>query len=271
MTTQSSSTTVGEVVVGFDGSPDAHGALDWGRHEAMARKARLRVVVVVGFHDWAVQARDILAASAATQWDVEVRPGDPRDVLTEASGPGSVIVVGSTGHSRVAGVLLGSVSQHLARHATGPVVVVRGDTERAPGPVVVGVDGSPASQRALDFALAHAGTSDSTVTAVYGWDASMRKGTPLAGEVPAEVAHETLEAERWLAEAVSGHAERYPDVKLDSAAVPRPVVPTLVDASTTAALLVVGSRGRGAVEGILLGSVSQEVLHRAHCPVAIVP
>jgi nucleotide-binding universal stress UspA family protein len=78
--------------------------------------------------------------------------------------------------------------------------------------------------------------------------------------------------EAWLSEALAGWREKYPDVP-----VRRPEVirehPTagLVMASAAQYLLVVGNRGRHALAGTLLGSVSQGVLHRANCPVAVIP
>ena len=78
------------------------------------------------------------------------------------------------------------------------------------------------------------------------------------------------EKEVLVGESVAGMREAHPDVVLVGEAVPVAPGDVLVDASANASLIVVGSRGRGYFSGLLLGSVSQDVLHRAHCPVAIV-
>ena len=82
---------------------------------------------------------------------------------------------------------------------------------------------------------------------------------------------DTLEEKQvLLGESVAGMRAAYPDVVVVSEAIPVAPGDALVDASSNASLVVVGSRGRGFFSGLLLGSVSQDVLHRAHCPVAIV-
>jgi nucleotide-binding universal stress UspA family protein len=281
-------TSFSEVVVGFDGSANARRALHWGMQEAHLWHAKLRVLVAEGDYgsshgdgrakrvyrdwaeDWSAQAEAILAQTAYMDWTVTKSVGIARDVLTEASRPETVTVVGSVGHGLVGGSLLGSVSQHLARHAGGPVVVVRGHGNSEAGHVVVGVDGSPPSERALDFGLAHAAAAGLGLTAVYGWSASHRSGTPLAGQMPPEFTHEMIDVERWLAEAVTGRSELYPNVKIERLAIPRSPANALIDASASAGLLVVGSRGHNTAEDMVLGSVSQNVLRRGHCPVAIV-
>jgi nucleotide-binding universal stress UspA family protein len=136
--------------------------------------------------------------------------------------------------------------------------------------VAVGVDGSVESEHALDFALARSEVTDTSICAVYAWRGSQRAGTPLAGGPLPALAHEVLEAERWLAEFVAGRGGEHPDRAVERDLAPVPPLQALVAASTTASLLVVGSRGRGAIDGMLLGSVSQAVLRQAQCPVAVV-
>jgi nucleotide-binding universal stress UspA family protein len=79
-----------------------------------------------------------------------------------------------------------------------------------------------------------------------------------------------IDVERWLAEAVTGRSELYPDVKIERLAIPRSPANALIDASSSADLLVVGSRGHNTAEDMVLGLVGQNVLRRGHCPVAIV-
>jgi nucleotide-binding universal stress UspA family protein len=73
-----------------------------------------------------------------------------------------------------------------------------------------------------------------------------------------------------LAEALGGLGERYPDVRVHRELVRGRIRHTLIEASAGAGLVVVGARGRGGFAGLLLGSVSQALLHHARCPVAVV-
>lgn len=140
------------------------------------------------------------------------------------------------------------------------------------GRIVVGVDGSEHGVDALRFALAEARAHGSTVEAVLAWTypimADAYGGTAMAGvnpEVLVEGAKQALE--QAIEAATDDPAER--------AAVQRKVVEggaghALVEASRGAQLLVVGSRGHGGFTGLLLGSVSSQCVHHAHCPVVVV-
>lgn len=79
------------------------------------------------------------------------------------------------------------------------------------------------------------------------------------------------EQQALLAEALSGWSEKYPDVVVRRDVSRQRPVDALLAAASSADLLVVGSRGHGGFAGLVLGSVSQALLHRAHaCPIAIV-
>jgi nucleotide-binding universal stress UspA family protein len=273
-------TRAGEVVVGYDGSGDSELALDWADALAAEQGRGLRVLisevdptqVLEATSDWHAariaqlesDARDRLAGARTREASIEVIGVPPSQALIDASAKAATVVIGARGHSLLSGVVLGSVSQHVTRHASCPVVVVRApyhpDAER----VVVGVDGSTGSRKALEFAFDHASRSGAPVTAIHAWRDGAR------GDAREGLVEEIRAAERILAEALAGFADQYPDVKVTTEAVP--VVPqrVLADASQAASLVVVGSRGLGAFAGLLLGSVSQSVLHHAQCPVAVV-
>ena len=216
-------------------------------------------------------ARDRLKDSKVPEVSVAVVDAPPTQALIDASGQASLVVVGARGHSALSGVFLGSVSQHVSQHAACPVVVVR-PPRHALDRVVVGVDGSPGSSAALEFASEHASRTGAALTVIYAWRSLSSGRGSLRGALPFEdrFSEEMNEAERVLSEAVAGLGERYPEVKVDTEAIPVAPSRCLADASAAASLLVVGSRGRGAFAGMLLGSVSQSVLHQAQCSVAVV-
>ncbi|HZD65394.1 MAG TPA: universal stress protein [Acidimicrobiales bacterium] len=134
--------------------------------------------------------------------------------------------------------------------------------------VVVGIDGSPASLAALDAAVAEARWRGAVVQAVLVWRIPDYFYLTPVGPWPAQVAEEeTQAAKEALAEAlagVPGDVEAVPEVARGNPA------KVLVEAAEGAQLLVVGNRGRGAVAGLVLGSVSHACAAHASCPVLIV-
>lgn len=131
------------IVVGTDGSPNSIGALRWALRQAQATGAEVRVVLTwevatslgnmseMSDADWADIARTAVEEAVAAETDVSVPItttvviGHPSNVLVEASKDADLLVVGSRGHGRVRGMVLGSVSNHCTHHAHCPVVVVR--------------------------------------------------------------------------------------------------------------------------------------------------
>jgi len=171
-------------------------------------------------------------------------------------------VLGARGHGGVAGLALGSVPGQVAGHARGPLVVVRGQwrpPNRAPGPVVAGADGSAASDGVLRFAFLEAELRRVPLVALCALAAApgIRGGTRRVEE-------------EFLA-VLEPHEKENPEVTVTrriSAGSPRRM---LLDAATGAQLLVVGSRGRGGLSGMTVGSVAHAALHHSPCPIAVIP
>jgi nucleotide-binding universal stress UspA family protein len=180
-------------------------------------------------------------------------------------------VLGSRGLGGVSGLLLGSVAVALSAEAACPVVVVRGEqyvgSSAADAPVVVGVDDSPSSDAAIGFAVEAAAARGAPLVAVHTW---------LEHVYDAQVAvmidwPRVAELQRArMAERLAGWVEEYPDVALTLVVAHDAAARTLVEHSKDAQLVVVGSRGRGNLAGLFLGSVSHAVLQHAHSPVAVV-
>ena len=189
-------------------------------------------------------------------------------LLAEAT-DAALLVVGSRGHGRVGELLLGSVSQHLAGHAPCPVAVARVTDRERTARIVVGMDGSGPAVRALEFACRRAAATGEKVVAVRGWRVGDVR-VDERGNIPASLSMHLMERERELTTWTEAARETYPDVALQEEVVTVASGHALVDASIDASLVVVGSRGRNAFTGMLLGSTSHEVLHRAHCSVVVV-
>lgn len=274
----SSRTPTRRILVAYDGSADAELALGWAAEEARATGRGLHVVTVDDAitSPWGAAAvhrgEDVLAGVEERFADLDVelesRVGHVTGELLRASVSDDLLVVGSRGHGRAEDLLIGSVSQHLARHAPCPVVVVRPTHDTDARRIVVGVDGSATSSAALEHACRRAEWSGETVVALHAWrthapSTDVWNSEPRALE---GLAHRQV----LLAESVAGMRVDHPDVVIEQEAVPVAPVRCLVDASRGAALVVVGSHGLGFFGGLLLGSVSQAVLQRAECPVVVV-
>ncbi|WP_018587783.1 universal stress protein [Salinispora arenicola] len=281
------------VVVGVDGSAAALDAVRVAVREAEYRQRPLRVVhafiwpltgapltpvpgapVTAGLRNQAEQyvteaveqARKIAPDLRITGVVVD---GAPTPVLVEEARGAVLTVLGHRGLGGFAGLLLGSVTVQVAARAQSPVMVVRGEA-RADGPVVVGVDGSELSTKAVAFAFEEADRRDASLVAVHAWLFPTPVGPgdilPLVYDLDAAEGEE----ERTLAESITGFADRYPQVPVRHRVVRGSPGRVLVEASKRAQLVVVGAHGRGAFGGLLLGSVSHAVLHHGHSPLVIV-
>lgn len=281
------------VVVGVDGSASALSAVRLAAREAAARRRPLRVVHAFIWPQLKVplgpsplgpaggglrhQAEHIVeeavaeATKAAPDTAVTgvVVDGAAAVVLLHESHRAALIVIGDRGLGGFSGLLIGSVAVQVAAHADCPVMVARG-AERADGPIVVGVDGSPLSDLAVGFAIEEAALRGTGLVAVHTWTGPVSGGPgdmlPLVYDIGMLETQENL----VLAESLAGSCERYPDVPVSTRLVRGRAAAVLLEESRAAQLVVVGARGLGGFTGMLLGSVSQAVLQHAHCPLAIV-
>ncbi len=289
----------GPVVVGWDGSAGAEGAVRWAAPVAARAGRGLLVLLaldsqqlvsaglypqlapVPAFDDAdAMLAKGVdLARRTAPETPVEgaSRSGHPVAVLADASKEASLLVVGTRGHSQLVSSLIGSVSDAVAHHAGCPVVVVDpqhqdgAGVETSRGPVVVGVDGSERSLVALAFAAAHCKTVGAALVAVRSASAPMMIYTPDVVELSGAGQRALLEhAQAQLSDDLAAVRRRQPDLSVEAVVSPMSPVQALIEAVPDPQLLVVGSRGHGGFVGMLLGSVSRGVLHQAPCPVAVV-
>ncbi|MGW5118575.1 universal stress protein [Streptomyces noursei] len=189
--------------------------------------------------------------------------GRPTAVLREAAEDACLLVVGSRQVSDPGeAVTFSTVGRSLVGHPPCPVALIVGDLERYDplGPVMVGVDGSPASAPAVAFAFEEAALSDADLLAVQ-----VRR--PHRGDWP-EAAQESLVD---VSEALAGWREKYPQVVVREQVVRGQPAVRLGEMAAAARCLVVGTRGLGGFRGMVLGSTSRSLAHFAPGPLVVVP
>jgi nucleotide-binding universal stress UspA family protein len=279
------------IVVGVDGSAASDAAVWWAAREAAMRNVPLTLVHMFkpfvptfpqiplpsGVGVWQEDdGREVLEQAVKIAEDAvptdrkvsiasEVRCSPPVPTLVEMSEEAEMTVVGCTGRGAVTRVLLGSVSSGVVRSAKCPVAVIRAEASYLPhsdrAPVLVGIDGSPASEPALAIAFDEASRRGVELTALHAWaDAAVYQLPWLDWK---------SEAERELAEYLAGWRERYPDVKVHGVITLDHPGRALTEESESAQLVVVGTHGRGGLSGMLLGSVSNAVVHAVRTPVIV--
>ncbi|OBH53389.1 universal stress protein UspA [Mycobacterium colombiense] len=280
------------IVVAVDGSPASTVAASWAAREAAMRNIPLTVVhavstptatfppvpypesLVTSLEDEGKKAimhatkvaEDAMPADRSVPIGRKLLYSPPVPTLLKLSDAAEMIVMGSSGRGLLARGLLGSVSSAVVRHANCPVAVVRDEELPDPrnAPVLLGTDGSPASELATEIAFDEASRRGVDLVALHAWsDAAVVEVFEI--DWPAVEG----EAERSLAESLAGWQERYPDVTVHRLIAQDRAARHLIDKSETAQLVVVGSHGRGSLSRMLLGSVSNAVLHSVRVPIIV--
>jgi nucleotide-binding universal stress UspA family protein len=266
----------GAILVAYDGSSHSDTALEWAAATAALEGRSVCAVSVAEARanaDWDAdddlrrKVKTVLEAAGA-DGTFEEAAGGVEAVLLERSRCAHVLVAGTRGRGRTANTLLGSVSQHLARHAPCPLIVCCPPADPAVARIVAGVDGSPQSIAALRFACHRASFTKESVVALHAWKPG-HVDLGYSGQLPEAVGQRSEAAEALLDECIAGVRAEYPDVAIEPDSVSLPPTQALTEASARASLVVTGSRGRGVVAGLLLGSVSQHLLNHAQSPVAV--
>lgn len=282
------------IIAATDGSEASFRAVEWAAREAALRGAALRIVSVAvkpprmiwekdspgGPATVADTIRDAAEAalSSATGRATEVEPGlpvltavltgPPGPALAEAGKGAPMLVTGSRGADGFAALLLGSVSRHVATHASCPVVVAREETMAAHREIAVGIRDLDQTA-ALEFAFEEARLRKARLHAIHAWQLFLPEMRLTGTERPgADARAVTREASAWLVEALSGWRQKYPQVEVIEDAVHAHPGRVLAGASARADLVVLG-RNDHRNQGV--GSVLHAVLSHAHGPVAVIP
>jgi nucleotide-binding universal stress UspA family protein len=252
------------VVVGVDESASARDAAEWAADLAAAWMAPFALVhVVLGWPQddarpeippWLHELADAAERSGVRDVTIDVVPGGLVETLAGRGGSARMLVVGSYGEGAWTGMLAGAAAITLIDRTTCPVAVVRGSAPQVPpprgGPVVVGVDGSPASDAAVDLAAELAASLGSRLVTVQAVSA-----------VPVDVAATRLAVVR----------ERYPALPLQQQLVAGSAQAGLGAHASEARMLVIGRHvpGESGDSGVVLGAIGHGLVESAPCPVVI--
>jgi nucleotide-binding universal stress UspA family protein len=198
-----------------------------------------------------------------------VEEGDPVAVLREASGDAHLVVLGSRGVGGVTGLLVGSTGNGLVSHAHCPVVVLPDEAAARVSDrrsVAVGVETGRGDEAVLEFAFAEAADRGTDLVAVHAWqDVVLETAYQSMGPL-VDWAGVAADEQLALSEALAGWRDKAPDVDVREVVARDKPAHALLSAGLTAQMMVVGHRQR-----LALGSTTHAVLHRATCPVAVVP
>jgi nucleotide-binding universal stress UspA family protein len=288
------------VVIGVDGSSGSRRALGWALVEAARRGAVLEVVSAfpVDFYwtdpylldrlridslrsDTEARVRELVEqvrrdpavtavpGTGTVQAEIVVVPGAAAEHLVRIAEGADLLVVGSRGRGSVRSTLLGSVALHCTAHASCPVVVVHQGAVVAPSRVVVGLDGSAGARAALVRAAEAAADLGAELEAVAAF--SLPSYWSELYVALTETGQELRDAARQRAEGmVTDVLGTDPRVPVRVVLLDGPTPEMLVRQAAGAELLVVGSRSRGQLSGMMLGSVALHCAVHGPCPVMVV-
>jgi nucleotide-binding universal stress UspA family protein len=284
----------GSVVVGIDGADPSNAALMWAAAEAARRDLELHIVNVeetlaawlplgaaVGEVTQTLDASSTALVKQAMETVSERYPklavsssqpeGQPSRNFVKASETAALLVLGTHGHHKFSHAALGTTAFKTASHAACPVVLVHPERKHehvSPARVVVGVDFSPSSQQAVDFAALAAGPGG-TVRVVHAWWLSSNEGAILgSGDTDAE--RTIIEGHAHDVDDIVAQARtRHPEVTFEALPMQGSPMAVLTAAADEADLLVVSKRGRGGFGGLLVGSTAYKMMAASPVPVAL--
>ena len=284
------------VVVGVDGSEGSFEALIWATHYAWRTGLPLKIVTVTEipavytaagvpalplgstFDDLVQHGVDInnRAVDDAMAFDLAISVsgtaivGTPVVNLVDATPPADVLAVSATSQKGRMADVLGSVATGVIHRAHGPIVVVHGPVPHdAPmNRIVAGIDGHDESKTAVDWACDLAERTGAALELFHAWEYPYRTKDAVFGSPQADMQRD---ATAFAEMVVAGLSDEHRAIVTATHVVEGLTADVLIDASKDADLVVVGSRGRGGVRSLLLGSVSRKVVQHATCTIAVVP
>ncbi|WP_292833868.1 universal stress protein [Microbacterium sp.] len=274
------------IIVGVAGGPVSDRAVDWAAARARAREESLELIAVVGGAVGAVGEPSVLESATQAAHDMldaqvarvgpgipittRVLTGNPVAHLIDASADAGLLVIGSDYRGPDHGPARGPHGTRIAAGAKCPVVVVPDVTQVGRSGIIVGLDGSPLSERALAFAASEADRWGEPLTAISVWTPLSAPRNTLAVYPDMYLANMQAMTEEMQSLALAGVSSDYPDLVVERVVVQGHPSQVINSRAAGARMIVLGTHGRGALARFLLGSVSHEVLERLVTVTAVV-
>jgi nucleotide-binding universal stress UspA family protein len=280
-----------QINVGFNGSASSSEAAFWAAAEANLRGARLRLIscypiptvpgpglaptwsdvyasVIETTNDGLLRVQgEITALHPGIDVTTLASPDPAASVLVDDVNADDLVVVGTSNHHGASGLWLGNTARHVVRHSPCPVVVVPGHCSRAETDrVIVGVDGSPTSRKALQWAGDEADRYGASLLVVHAWMYPYMHAYPDSSQARDLT---SVDAACLLDREIESAREQFG----------ADITGRLIEGSPSAALLglvgpcdllVLGSNGHGAIHSTLFGSTVSSVLDRTQVPTVVV-
>lgn len=283
---------VEKVIVAIDGGAASKAALEWAldrvvtieRTQGTPITLELTAVVELGWSPAGGPSYDIQPAyeralaeairrveqvAPTCRKTSYIRHGVPIDELVRASATADLLVVGTRKTGVLTGTVFGTLPLRLAAHAACPVIVVPTNWQARPGHIVVGMEDDVTALVAVDFAAREAERFELPLDIVHAWSIPATVAVEYGAVLPYD---EMRDAHgRILSGATRRVRDAHPRLHITEILQEGPAASVLVDASRAAALLIVGTHGRGTLGSLFLGSVSHDVLMNLPCPVAVIP
>ena len=267
------------IVLGYDGSPASVSALSWVAGRASREIANVGLVNVVGRSatdrasalDQLAHAEEFLREHVpGIGVELHRLEGGVPEALTDIADDTDLLVVGINPGHPIRTAMAGAIPLRLSTTAQVPVVMVPAGWVDLGEPVTIGISDDDSSSAALAFAAAEAHSTRTAIRLVHAW---LMPAPSFSGATALMLTPERAMAEHraTLDDAVGWVMDRYPTLELKTELVRDSQSAALLRYGPRSSMLVMGTHHRGVLAGSLLGSVVQEVLWRAECPVAVVP
>ena len=267
------------IVLGYDGSPAAVSALNWTAARSARGMTKVDVVLVASpsTSDRAPGIERLAEAEAALRdripgLEVELHrlEGAVTASLAEAAEGADLVVIGiHTGHP-IRAAANGWTPLRLSLRVQTPVCIVPAGWTEAGDPVTVGIADDESSDAALDFGIAEASTTGAGLRLVHSWlmpSPTFDYGTALTVDPEVVIGGHR----RILDDTARRVARERPALSVTTELIRDSRSAALLRFASRSSLLLIGTHRKGVLAGTLLGSVAQEVLWRADCPVCVVP
>lgn len=267
------------IVLGYDGTPAAVSALSWTAARAARGPTKVDVVLVVsrlttdrapGLHHLGDAETFLLERLPSLEVELHRLEGAVSESIADAADDADLVVIGINPGHPIRTAAAGWTPLRLSTRATTPVCMIPPGWIQGDDPVTVGIASDDSSEDAVDFAATEALRTSTGLRLVHSWlmPTPAFNGSTVVVASPDAV----IDDHRNLLEGAAQQvAAKHPTLSIQSELIRDSRSAALLRFDGRSSLIVIGSHRRGVLAGSLLGSVGQEIMWRAACPICVVP